>query len=416
MKIVHISTQDYGGAGIAAYRLHKAMQNYGLDSKMIVLNKETNDNSVLRIPDMYFRGDNLTSTQENSLLNTIQWLLVSTDISLYPNRPAGLEIFTGTRTVIYFEKIKEILDADIINLHWVFGIFDYKRAHLALKNKKIVWTLHDMNPFTGGCHYSNDCDKFKLICSKCPQLGSADEKDISYENFITKQQIYQYLDISIVTPSHWLLKQAENSALFKNFKKYCIKNTHPKNVFQPYDKAALKNKFNIPQEKKVILYGADDLTNQRKGTKYLLKTLEYLKDYKEQFIIGFFGNNTFHINNFDTISFGKIQSPSELSVIYNLSDCFVIPSLEDNLPNTVAEALLSGTPVVGFKTGGIPDMVVHLQTGYLANKYDTYDLANGIKWIIDYSNDNIRFNCRKSAEEMFDEKTIVERYLNVYKS
>lgn len=416
MKIVHLSTQDYGGAGIAAYRLHKAMQNYGLDSKMIVLNKETNDDSVLRIPDMYFRGHNLLTSQEQSLLNTIQWLLLSADISLYPNRPAGLEIFTGTRTAIYFERIKEILEADVINLHWVFGIFDYKRAHYALKDKKIVWTLHDMNPLTGGCHYSNDCDKFKEICSKCPQLGSNSNEDLAYENFTTKQNIYKHLNISIVTPSQWLLEQAKQSVLFKNYKKYCIKNTHPKNVFQLYDKYAIRNKFNIPLDKKILLFGADDLNNSRKGTIYLLQTLELLKDLNKKIMIGLFGNNTLPIKDYDTIIFGQIKSPTELSIIYNLSDCYILPSLEDNLPNTVGEALLCGTPVVGFKTGGIPDMVEHLKTGYLANKYDTIELANGIRWILDNINDDIRFNCRKSAEKMFDEKKIVEEYLNVYNS
>jgi glycosyltransferase involved in cell wall biosynthesis len=413
MKILHISTQDYGGAGIAAYRLHKAMQKYGLDSKMLVLNKKNDDDSVIRIMDSVFQGKITTTNKDNSLINTIQWYLMNVDLSVYPNRPQGLEIFTGTRTAIYWETIPEIIEADIIHLHWVFGIFDYKRCMNVLKNKKIVWTLHDMNPFTGGCHYTSGCEKYKQICSACPQLGSNYENDLSNENFITKKSIYEKLNISIVSLSNWLYECSSSSALFKHFKHFCIKNTHPKDVFFPLDKIALKNRFNLP-DKKIILFGAETLTSYRKGIIYFIEAINHLKNYKDQFILGLFGSNPIEFKGFETINFGTVSNPKEMAVIYNLADIFVIPSLEDNLPNTVAESLLCGTPVVGFSTGGIKDMVEHLKTGYLVDGYDSIKLAEGIKYFLDKNSEDYQMQCRNSAIEMFDERKVVEEYLRVY--
>ncbi|HOJ38253.1 MAG TPA: glycosyltransferase family 4 protein [Ignavibacteriales bacterium] len=416
MKIVHLCTQDSGGAGIAAYRIHKSLLKLGLDSKMIVLNKTTDDNTVFRITDDYYINTPLTLEKGNSIFNHLQWLLLNIDLSIYPKRPPNLEIFTNTRTMIYFEKIPEIVNADIIHLHWIFGMFDYVQGGDIFKNKKIVWTLHDTNPFTGGCHYTYGCNKFENECFSCPQLGSNQKFDLSNINFHSKKNIYNSLNINIVTPSKWLYSISTKSDLFCNYQHKVIRYIYPLDDFKLYDQHTLRQQFNIPTDKKIILFVADSIQNHRKGILFLLKALEKVANNSKDFIVCTLGNSPTEIPNFQQIHFGKLSNPKEIGIIYNLADVFVIPSIEDNLPNTVAESLLCGTPVVGFDTGGIPEMVQHLSTGYIAPKYNVDELANGIIWCLENTNENMRIKCRQTALEMFDEERIVKEYLEVYKT
>ena len=171
MKIVHLCTQDYGGAGKAAYRLNLGLNAIGVDSKMIVLGKRSGDYSVKVLPDTIqdssFRCMDVEK-HESKILQA-QWNKWAGILSAYPKRPNGLELFSDTSAFTKLENCAEIKEADIINMHWVAGIVDYPKMADAFGNKQIVWTLHDMNAFTGGCHYTDDCVKYKNSCENCPQ-------------------------------------------------------------------------------------------------------------------------------------------------------------------------------------------------------------------------------------------------------
>ncbi|MDP4114572.1 MAG: glycosyltransferase [Bacteroidota bacterium] len=342
-------------------------------------------------------------------------------LSQYAQRPVGTELFTDTTSVASFSLVKEIQEADIINFHWVSGMLDFPNLPAALKGKKIIWTLHDMNPFTGGCHYTGDCKKFEEVCNSCIQLGSEEYNDLSHKNFLTKNNAFSQIQISIVTPSKWLGIQAAKSNLFKNFKVTTIPYGLPLQTFKNHSKLGLRKEFNIPSTHKIILFGADYVTNKRKGFGLLIEALDelYQNGIKDILlgVFGVLGENTIDESKFPVIKFGPISSEDTLSQIYSMADVFVVPSLEDNLPNTVLESLACGTPVVGFNIGGIPDMVKHKETGYLAEKGDVKDLANGIKWVLNSKKYNkISKACRKVAEEKYDLSIQANSYIDLYKS
>ena len=202
LKVVHLSSADYGGAGRAAYRLHRGLLEIDIDSKFLVIDKRSADNSVIQINPQYNAyGNNLYNFEEEYK----RWF---ENLESYPERPNGLELFTDVKSNFDIKNSDLIINADIINLHWVAGMFDYKDMPEIFKDKKIVWTLHDMNPFTGGCHYNAGCNKFESKCEACPQLGSYEKQDLSKINFDIKEKSYEHLNPEIITPSNWLSKDS----------------------------------------------------------------------------------------------------------------------------------------------------------------------------------------------------------------
>ena len=232
-KIVHLCMQDFGGAGNAAYRLHKGLLEIGVDSTMLVVNKRSGDLSVKVLPIDYSSGmaNCLDVSAYNSPLwhqQSVRWKKLMLE---YPGRPDGLEVFTDAVSDVRLDRVREIQEADIINLHWVAGTMDWPRAHLAIGNKPVVWTLHDMNPFTGGCHYAGDCKKYMEGCGACPQLGSNIHDDLSHTVWEQKWKTCQNLNINVVTPSRWLGKCASESKLFSRFPVQIIPYGFPLDTF-----------------------------------------------------------------------------------------------------------------------------------------------------------------------------------------
>jgi len=414
--------QDFGGAGNAAYRLHKGLESIGIDSTMLVLNKRSGDPSVKVIPSNYSGriADCLDAPSYNSPLWNQQvqnWLQL---LSAYPNRPKGLEMFTNAESGVRLDLIQEIQDADVINFHWVAGVVDYSNAALALKDKTLVWTLHDMNPFTGGCHYAGDCQKYKSSCKACPQLGSDKSEDLSQQVWTQKLYTTQNLQLNIVTPSRWLGRCARESALFSKLPIHVIPYGFPLDVFKPYPKDSIRRNSNISESAKIILFGADSVTNQRKGFSYLLDALNRLSlNNSHEYILMTFGSIPDGLeipSKYKLLNAGKISNENQLAMLYSMADLFVLPSLEDNLPNTVIEAMACGLPVVGFDIGGVPDMVEHKQTGYLAKPKDTADLIEGIKWIVSAYDSGVDFTrrCRQHVEDNYTAEAQARSYSDLY--
>jgi glycosyltransferase involved in cell wall biosynthesis len=422
LKVVHLCTQDFGGAGKAAYRLHKGLQTIGVDSTMLVLNKRSGDSSVKVLPTDY-TGGTVTSSDVpayNSPLWMQQLRKWHKLLANYSKRPAGLEMFTDTESDIRFDLVQEIRDADIINLHWVAGAMDYSSASIALGNKPVVWTLHDMNPFTGGCHYAGDCLNYKTSCRECPQLGSDTENDLSNRGWKQKYDVYKALSINVVTPSRWLGKCASESELFSSFPVQVIPNGFPLDTFRPHPKAEIHKALKVPDSVKIILFGADSVLNERKGFRYLLDALNKipLKTGHDIAILtfGILSKGIKIPSKYSVVNLGSITNEKQLAMAYSAADVYVLPSLEDNLPNTLVEAMACGVPAVCFDIGGIPDVIEHKKTGYLVKPKDIQGLIEGIDWIISSAESGSDFlkECRAKAESKFSLEIQANAYREIY--
>jgi len=416
MKILHISTMDYSGAGTAAFRLHLGLKSLGFNSKMLVLNRKSQDSDVVKFEE-----------QSNSIFkkirNTICSKLISLELASHEHtRLKDADLFSNSRTLHKISKHPLIKEADIINLHWIAWMIDYNEFFSKVPNKPIVWTLHDMNPFTGGCHYSGGCTKYQTGCSACPQLGSKDSNDLSRKIFEKKEKAYKNKNIHVLTPSKWLAGCAKKSILFKNFPIDVIPNGLAHDIFKKQDKRLLRDQLKLLQDKTLILFGIDYKV-ERKGLGYLLEALKFLKQRLDpsQIALVIIGPK----QNLDTFSkdtkyliyqLGYTKDQTLLPSIYSSCDMFALPSLEDNLPNTMLESMSCGTPVVGFKTGGIPDMITPHKTGLLAELKNTQDLAQKIECMIAHPKEREEMgkNARKLVEQECTLEHQAKRYLKLY--
>jgi len=407
LKIVHVCTHDHGGAGKAAYRLHKSLQSIGHDSSMLVISKKTDD------PSVHIAKSSVSAEQ----IYTRNRML----LEQFPNRPAGLEMYSDNFSASDLAAEPLIQQADIVNLHWVAGMLNYNSIRSALKNKAVVWTLHDMNPFTGGCHYAGDCERYKQNCGQCFQLGSNQAQDLSWQVWQQKSQAYNAADINIVTPSRWLADCSKNSSLFCGFNTEVIPNSLPVDIYKPISKEAVRKALNIRADAKVILFGAGSIVNERKGFRYLLEALKSFEfDTSAPIYLATFGGMPKNIqieSKYPVYNFGHVSEEKDLALLYSMADVFVLPSLEDNLPNIILEAMACGTPVVSFRVGGIPDMVEHQKTGYLVSPRDIAGLNDGIKWVLSAASQGIDLSraCREKVERLYTPDVQAKSYENLYK-
>jgi len=378
LKILILSSTDFrGGAARAAYRLHQGLLKTGINSQMLVQNKIGDDSTVIGPKSKIQRA-----------IAAIRPALDQLPFSLHPNRDPTINIYSSQWLPgKIIGKIKQI-NPDIINLHWICGGFVSIEA-LAELDKPLVWTLHDMWAFTGGCHYSHECDSYIQSCGCCPQLGSDRQKDLSNWIWQRKAKAWKNLNLTIVTPSQWLARCAEASSLFKCLPVKVIGNGIDIDTYKPHSPQLARELLGLPLNKRIILFGALDSTqDKRKGFSLLLAALQALQqlqtpDTIELVIFG--ASEPIQPLNFGfkTRYIGKLSDNISLSLLYAAADVFVAPSIQDNLPNTVLESLSCGTPCAAFNIGGMPDLIEHQQNGYLAAAFSALDLAEGISWILD---------------------------------
>lgn len=406
MKILIINTaENKGGAAVACNRLHEALLQNGVDSKMLVRQKSSADKTV-------FEFTNSTLRKKINLFFFFLELFIlkffkkdGVDFSLPWFGPA-------------LHKHPLVKDADIIHLHWVQNSFLTLRSLKKLQslNKPIIWTLHDMWAFTGGCHYNVDCRKFETSCSECPQLKNTSIADFSKSTFKEKQLIYSTKNI-IVTPSNWLAKEAKISSLLRNNKVSVIPYNINFDLFKPIEKNIAKENFGIDTTKKVILFVSMNIEDQRKGFEYFKKSIieleNTIENWTNDYEILAIGRNS-DVKHFNTkIHYtGRLSNIEKISMAYAAADVFVAPSTQDNLPNTVIESLACGTPVVAFNIGGMPDMIDSTINGYIA-EFDNYkELSKGILYCI---SNNLSDNARNSALSKFQSSEVAKSYVDLYK-
>jgi glycosyltransferase involved in cell wall biosynthesis len=412
MNVLLLSTfdQKYGGAARAAYRLHRGLRNIGVISQMLVQNKDSDDYTVTGPPNNISR-----------LMNRFKHASDALPLALYPSRDRShfsLQWLPDRLPT----RIAQI-NPDIINLHWINS--GYMQIETIAKLKKpIVWTLHDMWAFTGGCHYAGDCNRYTQFCGDCPQLKSQKERDLSHWVWQRKANSWKNINLTIVTPSQWLADCARKSSLFQDLRVEVIPYGLDLKIYKPTDQKIARNLLNLPLDKKLILFGAiTGIGDKRKGFHLLSEAIQKIiqDNTKEEIELVIFGaSQPYNPPNFGlkTHYLGVLNDDISLSLVYSSADIFVAPSLEDNLPNTIMEALACGTPCVGFKIGGIVDMIDHKKNGYLAENLDPEDLAAGITQILENDEYYLKLaeNASEKARREYSLDTQSYRYLEIFES
>jgi glycosyltransferase involved in cell wall biosynthesis len=414
LKVVHLNTYDgNGGAGRACIRLNRALLSQNIDSKIIVHYKFGKNPQI--------KTFNKNPLQKAYAAATIVAERILARRFLKPVRTPFSFTWFG-RSVIHHPDVKA---ADIIHLHWINHSF-LNPAHLvelAKLGKPVVWTFHDSNAFTGGCHVRYTCDHYQRECGNCPLLKNESPEDQSHIIWKQKQAAYGQLNFDIIAPSSWMRKSVLVSGLLRDRAITQIPNTLETDLFKPMDRTLAKELAGFPEDKFIFLTGfMPSRKDLHKGTSYLLDSLELLKsrlgDQADEVELVVFGNrSTEDLPDFPfkTQFLGTIHDDTHLAQCYAAADAFLIPSLEDNLPYTVMESLACGTPVITFMTGGIPDMVEHQVNGYLAAYRSVEDFTNGMEWVLFHdSPEMLQQQARRTVMEKFAEQIIAAKYLELY--
>ncbi len=413
MKIVHIIKSDsIGGASVAAMRLVKAQRAIGLESEMLVQQTQTDKPFV-------------HSTTHSEFKKKINYYRLGLEKLQFLRNEVSPELRFAFSTANTGENIHRhplVLNTDIIHLHWFNqGFLSLASLRkIARLGKPIVWTLHDMWAFTGGCHYVGACNKFMDECLDCQYINGNKENDKSTTIFRRKKRMYNSGNWYFIAPSKWMKNQADQSVLITQFKVENLPNAIDLDKFKPADKKEIRQKLNLPTDKKLILFGAMNIAEKRKGLHYFMEALYLLKErqIKNDVALVIFGKSNSSLLKqlpFTTYDLGLIEREEELTEIYQAADLFVIPSLEDNLPNTIVEAHASALPVIGFDNAGISEMIHHEEDGYLATYKSADDLAVGIYWILFEANlKKLSKNARIAAEINYEAKDVARKHKEFY--
>ena len=412
VRVAQLSHSDSGGgAGIAAYRLHRALLDLGVDSRMLVLRKGTDDPSVLAV----------TGNRLQELGEAAARVVDRAPLRLHRRRgdaPWSPGWFGWPRV----DRHPLVEAADVVGLYWVAGGFLSVRqiGRLLASGKPVVWRLSDMWPFTGGCHYAGGCVGFEQACGHCPQLGSRHSLDLSRLGALRRHR-WRCERLTVAAPSRWIADLARRSAAFHDVRVEIIPTAVDLDLYRPLPKPLARQLLRLPPGRRLLLFGASGgVTDARKGYDLLLQALAML--HKElgpdALDLAVFGgaatDEERHL--FPTHGLGVIRDDLTRVLAYAAADLFIAPSREDNLPNTVVEALACGTPVVAFATGGLPETVEDGVNGHLAPAGEPAELARLIRTSLENA-DHLRelaFGARKSAEAHHDRARAAARYAALY--
>ena len=416
MKIVIINTSEQtGGAAIAANRLMKALIDKGIEAKSLVLKKQSDDKNVIPVLTSGFKK---YRSQFNFLWERL--------VIFFCNHFTRKNLFQVSiaNTGLDLSKHPLVKSADIIHIHWINqGFLSLNGIKKLVKTgKPVVWTLHDLWAGTGICHYPGDCDKYQNECHHCPLLSGYFPVDLSRQTFIKKRKI-NLESISYVGCSRWISEKAKQSVLLKNAGITSIPNPINTKIFHPQNKPAIRKQLGLPADKKLLLFSAAKISDTRKGGIYFLNACNFICETnpewksKIEIILMGQGDETFLSGiKMKVNPLRYVRGDENIAAIYAAADAFVIPSLEDNLPNTIMEAMACGTPCVGFDTGGIPEMINHLKNGYVAKYKDTEDLAKGIIWILEQDPAILSKPAVGKVEENYAQSIVAEKYIQHYYS
>lgn len=414
MRVLIVNTAERtGGAAIAANRLLHALNHNGVEARMLVRDRKTDSPLVTSLsPSWRLKANFLWERGVIWLANGLsRENLFQVDIANAGTDVTTMDVFRW---------------ADVIHLHWVnqgfLSLNDLER--IILSGKPVVMTLHDQWYFTGICHYSGGCDKYRTRCEKCPMMKGSFGMDLARRVFDRKRAIYEGRDVTFVGCSRWMTDLARESRLTQGHMVTNVPNAIDTDVFTPMDKTAARRRFNLPEDMRLLLFGAQRITDERKGFAFLKEACEHISMHHPTLpshlgvvVLGGDAQSVQQALPLPVYTVNYLSNEQEIAQLYNAVDLFVTPSLQDNLPNTIVEAMSCGVPCVGFDVGGIPEMISHQLNGYVADYCDSIDFAQGIAWCLDDTRHAaLGQAARTAAVATYAESVAAHNYLQVYHS
>ncbi len=381
MRVLIVNTSERtGGAAVAARRLMEALNNHGVKVKMLVRDKETDSLTVVGLKGSWRQ----------------QWhflwerLVIFTHLHFSRKRLFEIDIANVGADIT---RLQEYREADVVHLHWINqGMLSLDCIRKILNDgKPVVWTMHDLWPATAICHYARDCRNYLVACENCALLpGHGGRHDLANRVWNRKKKMLDGQSVHFVACSQWLGNEARASALLKGQKVTSISNAIDTRVYCPSDKTKARERAGLPADRKIILFVSQRVTDERKGMAFLLDALQQLvgkePTLSQQWAVAVMGGHAEELTDslqLPVYALGYVSDERQIVSIYQAADVFVTPSLEDNLPNTIMEAMACGVPCVGFRVGGIPEEIDHLKNGYVARYRDAADLAKGLRWVLE---------------------------------
>lgn len=407
LKVAQVSYSDInGGAARAAYRIHHALRQHGVDSQMHVVNAEAGDWTV-HIPGV---------TGANTINSLRNYLGASSTRFL---RTGNKVLHSSAALPSHWPRRLNQSSADIIHLQWVQGEM-MSIADIGRLQKPVVWTLHDMWGFCGAEHYT---ENFRWRDGYLSNNRPSCESGFDLNRWTWKRKLKHWRrPMHIVTPSRWLADCARQSVIMQEWPVSVIPNAIDTEAWRPIDKALARKILRLPIEGPLLLFAATYGTRPpRKGFDLLQDALNQLRGEVlglELVVVGQLAPKEPMNLGFPIHYTGHLHDDVSLNLYYSAADAVIVPSRQDNLPNSGVEALACGTPVVAFNTGGLPDIVEHKKTGYLAKPFDAQDLACGILWVLDGVERQLmlRAESRLAAVARSSCPVVAEKYLQLYES
>ena len=415
LKVLHLANNEVsGGAARYLMRLHESLSESGIDSKILVLDKESDNKDVIKI-------------SRNRFLKKMSHFFDRIPTFMYDNEN---KFSTGLYGKIKKKQLKE-LNFDLLHIHWINdGAIAIKSLkNLSLLGKPIIWSILDMWPISGGCHYDNNCGKYENKCGLCPELKSKRNYDLSSFLLDLKLKSYSKMNFSIIAISSWLKHCIVKSAVMKDKDVHIIHPCINTKIFRPMEKKIARDLFFLPKNKKLILFGAVHSTSDpRKGYKYLIEALQNLENkvkQKDEFELVVFGATNSRLSEHLKMKvhyLGRLKSgyglhdDASLAALYSLADVTIVPSLQEAFGQVAIESMACGTPAIGFSETGLEDIISHKIDGYLVNRDSLNDLSKGIQWILEHSNYNqLSSLASEKIKNMFSYDKSSKLVINLYK-
>ena len=408
MRVLIVNTSDRsGGAAVAANRLMMALNNHGVKVKMLVRDKISDSLTIVALP-------------KSPLLHwNFLWERFIIYCRLHFSRKHLFEIDLAN-TGSDITRLPEFQEADVIHLHWINqGMLSLGTIRKILRSgKPVVWTMHDIWPATGLCHVTLGCRYFTSVCHQCRLLpGGGSDNDLSTSVWRKKERMLDGESIFFVACSRWLAGEAKASGLLKGQKITSIPNPIDTHIYKPGDRMEARRRLGLKEDRQYILFASQRVTNENKGMDYLIEACRQLHDLPQVtvLILGGHAEEVAPQLSLDAVPLGYVNDERRIVEIYQAADVFVLPSLSENLPNTIMEAMACGLPCVGFRVGGIPEEIDHKRNGYVAEYRNACDLANGIRWVLTSAkSDELSRDCVRKVTQNYSQQSVALRYIDVY--
>ena len=408
MRVLIINTSDRaGGAAVAANRLMMALINNGVKAKMLVRDKDTDSLTVVSLP----------KSPMNRWRFLWERLVIFCRLRFQRRHLFEVDI---ANTGADITRLREFQEADIIHLHWINqGMLSLSGIRQILRSgKPVVWTMHDIWPATAICHVTLGCRHFTSQCHHCRLLpGGGSRNDLSTTIWQKKRRMIENESIYFVACSHWLESEAKKSALLDGQKVTSVPNPIDTHIYKRGNKQEARQRLGLPLDKKLILFASQRVTNENKGMGYLVEACRQLADMPQLGVVILGGHAEEVVDQLplEAYPLGYVNDEQRIVDVYRAADVFVLPSLSENLPNTIMEAMACGVPCVGFKVGGIPEEIDHLKNGYVAAYRDADDLAKGIQWVLQEADyESLSQQAVHKVAQCYSQQSVAVKYIEVY--